>query len=104
MSSSSYLLSVSSATGQNSNLLFLNASRTADIYTLKIQVKVIAGDYGLKVKYKQTNGIASVYLEIKEYTPIVSLTKLSSSSNWVVEMESSGQLALDDCTEADVID
>ena len=103
MSSSSYLLSYSIATGQNSNLLFISASRTADSAVLKVQVKVLGGGYSLKVKYKSVNGIASVYLEIKEYTPIVSLTKLSSSSNWVVEMESTGQLALDDCTEADVI-
>ena len=52
----------------------------------------------------KTLSAEEIFSEIKEYTPIVSLTKLSSSSNWVVEMESSGQLALDDCTEADVID
>lgn len=104
MSSSSYLLSTSSATGQNSNLLFLNASRTADSAVLKVQVKVLAGNYGLKVKYKSANGIASVYLEITQYTPIISIQVLTDSANWAVKMESTGQLALDDCTEAEVID
>ena len=104
MSSSSYLLSSSLATGQNSNLLFLNASRTADSAVLKVQVKVLAGSYGMKVKYKVVGGIASIYLEITQYTPIVSLTTLSRSTNWAVKMEPSGQLALDDCTEADVIE